>query len=173
MTPEQRDVELVLEEDRICIQSPDRPDRPARPERPALSERGRKRKHTAHDLYKLHAFALLWARICSNYATLPFICFEEPAFIADRLAEFGFEMDCGHSLEKAFPDVPAFHDSEALKQVLNQVDMQTLGNAIYSKWRYLTHWAISPEEEADFDWFVLACTRLADLAKDAMERVKE
>ena len=67
-------------------------------------------------------------------------------------------------MKRAFPGVDVFKDNEALKRIMDQVDLQTLGNAIFSQWRYWNHWSMGRMEEADFEWFVMAYSRLAELA---------
>ena len=99
-----------------------------------------------------------------NHANIPFGFFEDMDFIGKGLADLGFVMDCGESVKRAFPGVDVFKDNEAFKRIMDQVDLQTLGNAIFSQWRYWNHWSMGRMEEADFEWFVIAYSRLAELA---------
>ena len=86
------------------------------------------------------------------------------SFVGEGLADLGFEMDCGESFKTAFPNCN-LGDCEAWKRIVNQIDsVQLLGDAIFSQWRYWNHWSNTPMEEADFEWFVIAFSRLAELA---------
>lgn len=114
---------------------------------------------------RIQRFALLWAQMYKNHAATPFTFFEGTEFVGEGLADLGFEMDCGKSLEQAFPGIDAFHDNAALERIADRIDLQTLGNTIFSQWRYWNHWTTAPMEEADYQWFVIAFSRLAELAK--------
>lgn len=114
---------------------------------------------------KIRRFALMWRQMYINHKTIPFHFFEEKEFLGDGLADLGFEMDGGKSLEEAFPGINAFRDNAELERIIKQIDMQTLGNAIFSQWRYWNHWSMSPMREEDFQWFVITFGRLAELAK--------
>ena len=75
---------------------------------------------------------------------------------AARFQEFGFEMDCGHS-----------YDAQGLRRELARIDnVQTLGNAVFSQCRYITHWSMGPCER-ELDWLEIALGRLEELAHDA------
>ena len=114
---------------------------------------------------KIHNFAMIWMQMYKNYKTTPFYYFEDNSFIGEGMAALGFEMDCGNSLEAAFPNSNALNDNEALKRIMPLIDIQLLGNAIFSQWRYYNHWAMAPMEDKNFLWFVLAFERLAELTK--------
>lgn len=148
LNPERREVDIAFDGDRITIQQPE--DSPVKRVPLASNE-------------KIRAFALVWEQMYRNHANIPFGFFEDMAFIGEGLADLGFIMDGGESLEKAFPGVNAFRDNAALERVLQQVDIQTLGNAIFSQWRYWNHWSMARMEETDFEWFVIAYSRLAEV----------
>lgn len=114
---------------------------------------------------KIRRFALLWKQMYANHKTTPFYFFEESCFIGEGLADLGFEMDCGESLEAAFPGGQAFEDNAALERIIDRLDVKTLGNAIFSQWRWWNHWSTAPMKEVDFQWFVMAFSRLAELTK--------
>ena len=116
------------------------------------------------DKKKIRRFALVWQQMYINYKTIPFYFFEEIEFMGEGMADMGFEMDCGKSMEAAFPGLNALNDNAALERIIEQIDLQTLGNAIYSQWRYWNHWSMSPMGEEDVQWFVTALGRLAELA---------
>lgn len=151
LTPEQREIEIAFDGDRITI------------EKSAQSPI----KHTPlASNQKIRRFALLWMQMYKNHANIPFTFFEDMTFVGEGLADLGFVMDCGESFNVAFPNCN-LGDCEAWERVVNQIeDVQLLGNAIFSQWRYWNHWSMSPMEEPDFEWFVLAFSRLAELTKN-------
>ncbi len=149
LNPEQREVRLDFDGDRITI------------ERTELSPI----KHTVlASKQKIRRFALIWEQMYKNHASIPGNFFEDVVFVGEGLADLGFEMDCGESLKRVFPNCN-LGDYGALQRVIDQLDIQTLGNAIFSQWRYWNHWSMARMEEQDFQWFVLAYSRLAELAE--------
>ena len=148
--PDRREVTLYFDGDVVSV---------CRPE-----ESGVKRAPLANKK-RIHYFALVWQQMYINHKTTPFYFFEEIEFIGEGMADLGFEMDCGKSLEEAFPGINAFRDNAELERIIKQIDLQTLGNAIYSQWRYWNHWSMSQMDEEDYQWFVIALGRLAELAK--------
>lgn len=148
LNPEQREVELAFDGDRITVERP--------------NESPIKRAALANN-YKIHRFALLWRQICKNHTSFSFNVFDDAEFIGEGLADLGFVMDCGESFKAAFLNLN-LGDYESWKRIVNQIDsVELLGNAIFSQWRYWNHWSMAPMEEADFEWFVLAFGRLAEL----------
>ena len=57
---------------------------------------------------------------------------------------------------------------DELDKVIDEVnDIQLLGSAIYSRWRYFNHWAYDATSILEFEnrsWFILALSRLAVLS---------
>ena len=89
---------------------------------------------------------------------------EDPQF-ADDCRALGFEMDCGRSFAEAFPGQQGF-EAESLKAVLPQItDARFLGTAIFSCWRYFSHWECAPPPEDASEWFRLAFGRLRELTE--------
>ena len=87
----------------------------------------------------------------------------------DECFALGFEMDCGNAFEAAFPDANAFNDYKALDKIIEQVqDVSLLGSAIFSKWRYITHWSFGEPllSARNRPWFILAFGRLAALTSE-------
>ena len=85
----------------------------------------------------------------------------------------GFTMDCGQSFISAFPHPHAFQDPSALEEVLPRVaDAALLGSAIFSKWRWITHWEYHGDLHAPENsrWFSLALTRLLELSAPEEEK---
>ncbi len=147
--PDSREVKLCFDGDVVTVR---------RPENSSI-------KHVPlANKEKIRCFALVWQQMYTNYKTIPFRFFEEKEFLGDGLADLGFEMDGGKSLEEAFPGTNVLRDNAELERIIKQIDIQTLGNAIFSQWRYWNHWSMSPMREEDFQWFVIAFARLAELA---------
>lgn len=49
-------------------------------------------------------------------------------------------MVCGQSFTMTYPEVNVFYDYAHLEYVIDEVtDVQLLGSAIFSEWRYITH----------------------------------
>ena len=88
---------------------------------------------------------------------------ENPAF-GDACLCLGFEMDCAHSLQTKYPGEDVFRAS-FLRGIIHSVDdVHFLGTAIFSYWRYLTHWHEAPPPDDAPEWFAIAFDRLSELA---------
>ena len=148
LNPDKREVSIVFDGDKITIER--REQSPIK-QAPLASNK------------RIHTFALVWEQMYKNYKTIPGTFYENIEFMGEGLADLGFIMDGGESLEKAFPGVNAFCDNAALERVLQRVDIQTLGNAIFSQWRYWNHWSMGRMGDEDYQWFVLAFSQLAVL----------
>ena len=87
-------------------------------------------------------------------------------FISDDCAALGFKMDCGNEFSEKYGE--AVNNYEELLKIIDDVDdIDLLGSAIYSQWRYFNHWAYSGAEiveNMNRSWFILALSRLAILA---------
>lgn len=95
---------------------------------------------------------------------------EDTAF-ADECFALGFQMDCGESFIAAYPDLNVFSDYRELDKIIDSVeDIQLLGSAIFSKWRYFNHWAGNREEitlTENRGWFITALGRLELLTSES------
>lgn len=91
---------------------------------------------------EIHKFALKWFdKFRDTKATGRDLC-EDTAF-ADECFALGFQMDCGESFIAAYPDLNVFSDYRELDKIIDSVkDIQLLGSAIFSKWRYFNHWRV-------------------------------
>ena len=50
-------------------------------------------------------------------------------------------MDCSHEFDRLYPGSSQIPSTE-LDAMINSIqDVDLLGSAVYSQWRYLTHWA--------------------------------
>lgn len=111
------------------------------------------------DKRKINKFALKWLKKYQSEKTTEREVEEK---FADECFSFGFEIDCGNALLAEFPNTDAFNNYEELEKIIDQIeDIAFLGSAIFSKWRYITHWA---EEDLikieNRRWFVLALSQL-------------
>lgn len=148
LNPERREVELAFDGDRITAE---RPGNSPIKNTPLASKR------------KIRHFALIWMQMYKNHASIPGYFFEAIDFVGEGLADLGFEMDCGESFKAAFPNLHS-GEYEAWKRIINQIeDVRLLGNTIFSEWRYWNHWSEGSMEEADYEWFAHAFSRLAEL----------
>lgn len=146
------DIEMYFDGDRITI------------ERKAGNE-GKRAPLASNQ--RIWRFAMVWLEMYKHHATISMNYFESSCFLGEECFDLGFVMDCGESLRRAFPNHEnLLIDNDAFKSILNEIDVQTLGNAIFSQWRYWNHWAMGPMHEKDFEWFVIAFTRLAELTAE-------
>ena len=87
---------------------------------------------------------------------------EDPEFAEDCWA-VGFEMDGGESITALCPE-KNWMRATVLRDNLNLiVDVNVLGSAIFSLWRYHTH-ACGPLDDDTIEWFSIAFDRLRELA---------
>lgn len=88
-------------------------------------------------------------------------------YMGDDCHELGFEMDCGEAFSKEYGR--AVYDYTELETIIDKVsDVDLLGSAIFSRWRYFNHWAYSGEEimePKNRKWFIIALNKLAELTK--------
>ena len=70
--------------------------------------------------------------------------------------DLGFNMDAFKSLKDISEE--AVDDCEAFQRVASTTnDIKVLGNAVYSKWRYLTHWAEAYSlTDENRRWFIIS-----------------
>ncbi len=80
--------------------------------------------------------------------------------------DLGFYMDTGNMFVAMYGD--AFNSADKLQLVIDDVkDLQILGSAIFSKWRYITHWSYGGESLSSKEsrkWFMHALNRLNELS---------
>lgn len=89
-------------------------------------------------------------------------------YLADDCDALGFEMDSGEEFSKRYGS--AVYDYKELKKIIDYInDIELLGSAIYSRWRYFNHWAYDGEEileDRNLSWFILALKRLLVLSAE-------
>ena len=112
---------------------------------------------------RINIFALRWLQMLNK--GMSEIEFKE-CLLGEGLRKLGFTMDCGHSFEQKYPDMDGFFDNKAFEEILKCIDIKTLGDAIFSQWRRWNHGRdYERMEDKDFQWFVMALTRLAELTE--------
>ena len=83
----------------------------------------------------------------------------------EKCEELGFFMDCGNTFESIYgKDI--LNNKESFQRVLAVVeDPILLGSAIFSKWRYYTHWAYDINLTSDEcrEWFIMAFDKMKAL----------
>ena len=89
-------------------------------------------------------------------------------YLADDCDALGFEMDSGEAFSKRYGN--AVNNYGELKKIIDYInDIELLGSAIYSRWRYFNHWAYDGEEILELknrSWFILALNRLVILSAE-------
>ena len=120
------------------------------------------------DKSRIFQFAVKW---CNKFKDQSISCRElEAHYLADDCATLGFEMDCGQAFWQWYGG--AVHDAEELHKVIDEItDIPLLGSAIYSRWRYFSHWASDGDDISNPKnrlWFILALKRLARLTSGNM-----
>ena len=81
----------------------------------------------------------------------------------ERWSSVGFKMDYGESFVEEFT-WDAFLKLDKLKEIIGSVcDVQQLGDAIYSEWRYITQVSNSHTDE-ETEWLLIALDRLIQIA---------
>ena len=106
----------------------------------------------------IYAFAKYYFNIYRNPKATNFQV--EEGF-ADKCFSLGFQMDSGNSFCESYPN--AFNDAEELEKIIEEIDdPQFLGTAIFSQWRYITHWSYCshPLDPEYRPWFICAFGRL-------------
>lgn len=86
--------------------------------------------------------------------------------MADDCEALGFRMDCGYAFSEKYGKAASQYDD--LDKIIDDVtDIDLLGSAIYSQWKYFNHWAYDAASILDFEnrsWFILGLSRLAILS---------
>ena len=116
------------------------------------------------DMKEIHEFAVNW---CDKFRDQKINYLElVEHYMADDCAALGFKMDCGQAFTERYGQ--AATDYLELDKIIDDVtDVDLLGSAIFSQWRYFNHWASSGAEILEHKnraWFILALSRLAVLS---------
>ena len=119
---------------------------------------------TVANLNQVHAFSVKWinkfvdSRI--NYMELVDFC------MADDCVRLGFEMDDGRAFKSVYGK--AVSDSNELSRIKDSItDINLLGSAIYSRWRYFIQRecdGVKILKPKNREWFIIALGRLGSLS---------
>lgn len=87
----------------------------------------------------------------------PYNMLFETMEFAEDCGALGFKMDCGEAFTEAFPG--CFRDAAATEAAIASCeDVDLLGSALHSGWRYYNHWNDSGAFELDeHAWFGVCC----------------
>ncbi|MFZ7119517.1 MAG: hypothetical protein ACOWWH_01020 [Eubacteriaceae bacterium] len=114
---------------------------------------------------EVHEFAVKWFEKYRSPKTKES---EVEEGFSEECISLGFEMDCVKAFEATYKDTNALKDYAALDRIINQVhDINLLGSAIFSQWRYVTHWAETGLLNHEYrEWFIIAFARLVVLSSE-------
>ena len=86
--------------------------------------------------------------------------------LGDECTALGFQMDCGAEFVKQYPGCFEIHKHN-LEQTINTIqDVDLLGSALFSQWRFLTHWAgMYILDQDTCNWFLIVLKRMKELTK--------
>ena len=74
-------------------------------------------------------------------------------------------MDCGESFIAAYGE-EAWNTNKGLSAVIDKADdVNILGSALFSQWRYFNHWSYEHATEEDKEWFLTILRRMQELTK--------
>ncbi len=111
----------------------------------------------------IHSFAIRYLEMFNDPQVN---CLELESNLGEACQRLGFDMDAGESFIKQYSK-EAFYNADVLEQIIDKVDsVELLGNGIFSRWRYITHWAgvsASLLSEENKKWFLIALKKLAEL----------
>ena len=109
----------------------------------------------------LHAFAKRLKHAAKMAGEPGIIC----SFSLEEMRSLGLEMDCGNSFHEVYG--LELGDHRGLELNYKQVDDPfVLGNALFSEWRFFTHWANCGMDESNVEWFELAAGRLEEITEE-------
>lgn len=115
------------------------------------------------DLVKIHEFAVEYEALYSDPETRSR---DVEANFDSKCFAFGFEMDCGARFMKAFSEKAFYSNEELMKNIDSIEDIDLLGSAIFSHWRYVTHWTQTDLiDTTNRPWFITAFSRLAAITE--------
>lgn len=109
----------------------------------------------------LHAFAKRLAHAAKTIGEAGIVAAVSP----EEMWSLGLEMDCGKSFERMYKQ--ELGDLQSLELDSDRIDDPLiLGSAIFSEWRYYTHWANCGMDEEAVRWFEVAARRLEEITVD-------
>lgn len=109
----------------------------------------------------IHLFAEIWmSRFqCNKLQASNFFLHDFELWFGEDCKLLGFEMDRGQKFEERLKQEETAHPGKPLADFVSNIyNWEALGSALFSKWRYLTHWSSEPLNESipdNTDWFLL------------------
>lgn len=86
----------------------------------------------------------------------------------DECKYLKFKMDCGESFISKYKI--AYDDNSELRKIIKEItDIDLLGSALFSKWRYYNHWADSYDDillPKNRTWFIMILRRIKELSEN-------
>lgn len=122
---------------------------------------------------EIGAFCDKWIAIINNPDSKAFDFIENLEF-SDECRKLGFVMDCGNSFVEKYGQT-VFNDPGALSATIELIDDTIiLGSAIFSQWRYYSHWAMDSFQGSKIEtWVIIAFNRLKILSSNNLEGIGE
>ena len=78
-----------------------------------------------------------------------------------------FQMDCAHEFERRYPGCFKINHNKLKETIVSIVDVDLLGSAVFSQWRYLTHWSMGHSLDKDTcNWFITILSQMRELCKN-------
>ena len=111
----------------------------------------------------IHLFTKKWISKIGS-PDLSFNEFED--YFGNECTSLGFQIDCGQQFEKMYPHAfdPNSEDLDSIVQSVTDIDL--LGSAVFSQYRYLTHWAFYPDWNDQYRrWFIALLDQMRWLTK--------
>lgn len=110
--------------------------------------------------YDLYFFSKYWLQNLSNLNLL------EHEF-QDDMNKLSFNMDCGKSLRDKYPQLDVLNSNKDLLSIIDkETDIDILTSALYSKYRYITHWSqLNLTDDDNKEWFGIVLNQLLNQSK--------
>lgn len=123
------------------------------------------KKFSGETKIHIHSFAVRYLDMFND----PHVNYPELEHnLGEECQRLGFDMDAGESFIKQYSK-EAFYNADVLEQIIDKVDsVELLGNGVFSRWRYITHWAgvsASLLSEENKKWFLIALDKLVLLSQ--------
>jgi hypothetical protein len=114
----------------------------------------------------IHLFAKVWLdRLQKNaYRSSAFFIQDFTEWFGEECRLLGFEMDCGQKFLARLEEDKQKNPEKSLEELISNIyNWEVLGSGLFSRWRYITHWASSsPSEEVKHytPWLILVLRQL-------------
>lgn len=117
----------------------------------------------------IFSFSQSWAK---RFASQELTKREFEESFGEECISLGFQMDCGNEFITLYPHCFNIKSSEVDSVIKSIQDVDLLGSAVLSQWRYLTHWAYSYElDTVTCHWFDTILKQMRHLSKLKKRRI--